>query len=164
MLTDNSTADRSCILGEVEAGTLPATALARAMPTSSTTTSSRAEHHHRGLYPGQRELPRLYNLRPVPFSPFPLIPFWTCFHASPLKPRHHPDVSENYLDDNLNGALDGTPLCADTSCYCDMDTVSAHQAYPGSANVLFPAVAAAHVASKAGVSLPARDAVDVRLI
>lgn len=74
------------------------------------------------------------------------------------------DVSNNFFDDNLNGALDGSALCPDTSCYGGMDVISAPHAYPGPAKLLDPTAAVAYVASKAGASLPARDSVDKRLV
>ncbi|KAF2967862.1 hypothetical protein GQX73_g5691 [Xylaria multiplex] len=76
----------------------------------------------------------------------------------------HGYVSNNFYDSDRNGVLDGTALCAKTTCYSDMDIVSTKFDYPGPTTLRSPADAVTYVLNNVGTTYPSRDAVDERLV
>lgn len=76
----------------------------------------------------------------------------------------HGFVSNNFYDSDRNGALDGSALCETTTCYSDMDIVTAQYDYPGPDTLLTPEEAVDTVLNSTGCSFPARDAVDKLLV
>ncbi|KAI0018448.1 pectate lyase C [Xylariomycetidae sp. FL0641] len=76
----------------------------------------------------------------------------------------HGYVENNYYDADQDGALNGTPLCASTTCYSDMDIVTTAFDYPGPATLLSPSEAVERVLAAGGCSYPSRDGVDARLM
>ncbi|KAI0192466.1 fibronectin [Astrocystis sublimbata] len=76
----------------------------------------------------------------------------------------HGYISNNFHDANKNGILDGTPLCAQASCYGNMAVTRTPFAYPGPSTLLSPRDAVSHVLSQVGASFPSRDSVDAHLV
>ncbi|KAK2607904.1 hypothetical protein N8I77_006547 [Diaporthe amygdali] len=76
----------------------------------------------------------------------------------------HGFVSNNFYDSDRNGELDGSALCASTTCYSDMDIVTTQYDYSAPAKLLTPQEAVNFVLNSTGTSYPARDAVDKLLI
>ncbi|KAI0889302.1 polysaccharide lyase family 1 protein [Annulohypoxylon maeteangense] len=76
----------------------------------------------------------------------------------------HGYVSENYYDSNKDGSLNGSPLCAQTSCYSNMAIEPSRFDYPGPTHLLTAPDAVPHVLSAVGANFPARDAVDKGLV
>lgn len=74
------------------------------------------------------------------------------------------DVSENYYDSNQNGALDGSALCVDITCYSDMEILTTPYSYPGPSTLMTPPDAVTWVLNNVGANYPSRDSVDERLV
>ena len=74
------------------------------------------------------------------------------------------DVSNNYYDANKDGTLNGSPLCANSSCYGGLDVVTTPFAHPPPSTVLSAPDALAWVITNAGSNHPSRDTVDTRLL
>ncbi|KAK5634518.1 hypothetical protein RRF57_010231 [Xylaria bambusicola] len=74
------------------------------------------------------------------------------------------DVSNNFHDSNRNSILDGTALCAQKTCYGDMDIVRTKYNYPGPTKLRSPQDAVTYVLANVGTTFPARDAVDKILV
>lgn len=74
-----------------------------------------------------------------------------------------PDVQDNYLDDNRDGTLNGSPLCQDESCYSAIDFQSSPYDYPGPDTLLATEDVVEAVLASAGASL-SRDTLDAALV
>ncbi|KAI1086371.1 polysaccharide lyase family 1 protein [Rostrohypoxylon terebratum] len=76
----------------------------------------------------------------------------------------HGYVSENYYDSDKDGALNGSPLCVQTSCYSDMAIEQTPFDYPGPGRLMAAPDAVSYVLNNVGTNFPARDDVDKFLV
>lgn len=74
------------------------------------------------------------------------------------------DVSDNYYDSNKDGTLNGSPLCAQASCYGDLAIQQTRFDYPGPVKLMSAPDAVPYVLANVGTNFPKRDAVDDGLV
>ncbi|KAI6080965.1 polysaccharide lyase family 1 protein [Hypoxylon rubiginosum] len=76
----------------------------------------------------------------------------------------HGYVSDNYYDSNKDGTLNGSPLCAQASCYGDLAIQQTRFDYPGPVKLMSAPDAVPYVLANVGTNFPKRDAVDDGLV
>ncbi|KAI1379625.1 polysaccharide lyase family 1 protein [Hypoxylon crocopeplum] len=76
----------------------------------------------------------------------------------------HGYISENYYDGDGDGTLNGSPLCAQTSCYSEMDIQQTRFVYPGPERLMAASDAVTYVLNNVGANFPVRDEVDKGLV